>query len=214
MVVISIMAIMSVTVVVSFNGLAEKIRVKETAGVIKDLIKQLELEVLNDDYQQNIIHFESDFLVVKSQAKGSNLTLNYEGMSPDGCEVNAVGLSVSDVEGEVELHRNDDKGNPLEVTTLSEQELHCVEFQSSKKLEWAFQLKSESDTSNVIRLIHFNLNRYNLKHTVQIESGNEYELVIEAPYAKEHFLLDNEKFLDAVILTVTDGQETENVQLQ
>ncbi len=200
MVVVAIIAIMATTVSIGFSSFGNTVRVQESAGIIKDTINQLKLETIRKDYMKNTIQFDTNYLIVESEVEGANLDLEWTG---DCLNIDNTGAS-----NPVLLAQRDQYGNNLNLYTYDIDETECknVDFETSEEKEWQYQLFYENSYSNIIRFIHFNVNRNALRDLVIIED-NDYSLSIEAPYAKETFYASGTIETGPVTLTVRDEDE-------
>ena len=176
-VVVSIIAIMSVSTVVGFRHMGEGLRKQETKGIISDLIKRTELEILRGDYQKSTINFLEEFLVINEDLGDQNIELTL-GSTCD------VGYNIqSNIPGT--LYKKDIDGNVLDAGFITGTNPKCIEFSESEEREWQFQVITPSQYSNILRFVHFNVNRENLNNPVLIKDLTDEKLTIEAPYAKK-----------------------------
>jgi len=189
LVVVAIMGIIAVSVVIGFNSFGNTIRVRETAGVLTDTIKKLELETIRRDYKKNTVHFETDYLVVESEVEGQTGKENFslEWIKDGNCAADEE-LKINNTSSStVYLAQRDQYGNNMEISSFPSNESKCINFSTSDEIEWQFQLFQGSELSKVIRFIHFNVRRGITIDPVTITSGNGYILEISAPYAKKVF---------------------------
>jgi prepilin-type N-terminal cleavage/methylation domain-containing protein len=219
MVVVAIMAIMASGVVIGFGSFEKTVRVRETAGVITDTIKNLELEMVRRDYVKQTVHFKKNYLVSEAEPENKALSLTYVGASPS-CAADEERLTAENSTGlsPIYLAQRDALGNNLKIDVIpaSTNKSVCVKFLNSKETEWDYQLFKGSDVSQTVRFIHFNIRRgEDVSQLATITSGNNYKLQISAPYADKEFY--NGVTLEAgeVKLTVenSDGQK-EDIILQ
>ncbi len=198
--VVAIIGIMSVATTVGFGTLRETLVLNETAGVIQDLVKRAELEVLRGDYEKVTIHFNEHYLVIDQEVEGATLSLSY---APDILNTPAGSLTKKARTGEILSIDTVDGILPIDVSS----------FEAAAQQEWEYTLQSGSDTSNVIRLTHFNINRedQNLRLTVD-QTGGPYTLEIEAPYAKKIYT-ENSTVVNGFTITLDDGENTKDLTL-
>lgn len=217
MVVVAIIAIMASSVVIGFGSFERTVRVRETAGVITDTLKKLELDMIRRDYARQTIHFEKDYLVSEAEAENqaSFFSLDRSGNPcPDGEELEATNTSGSPIY----LAQRDAEGNNLEISIIpisaTPKEV-CVKFMDSEEAEWNYQLFKGSEVSQTIRFIHFNIRRDDDSSTRAVITDNNYTLQITAPYAAKEFY-DNGILTDGpVLLTVKNNDDQhETVTLQ
>lgn len=203
LVVISIVAILSISSIVGFGYLGDILKAREATGVISDLIKQEELKVLRGDLEKAIIHFLPDYVVIEEEPEGANLDLvlgNDTGCT-DGHNINYANngnLTQKDGEGVVMQIKS--------VTSGSE----CIKFKNSEEeIEWNYQLVDGNQFSNIVRFVHFNLKREDPSNLISIIEGDGSRVEIAAPYGKKQ-IYDDTGLVDSVKLTVED--ENKNSQ--
>lgn len=210
-IVIAIIAIMSTTAVVSFGSFDQTLKVKETGEVIQDTVKRLELEVSRGQYFKNRLVFEKDFLAVESQEENAILPLNYLGLGEGSCNADEIALEIGEGEAPVYLRKIEENGNDLEIKVEKFNKTTCIkDFMMAKEREWGYQLFTENQKSNIIRLIHFNLNRSNLMDPIRIESGTEYTLELKSPYGKKQIYkgqVEDEGPIELVLANEVGAQE-------
>ena len=208
MVTVAIISVMAASVVIGFNGFGATVRLQETAGVITDTVKKLELETVRRDYLTNFVRFETDYLVVESEAKNQTLAvLDYVGVDGTGeCATGEAELKVNNSESfGINLAQRDEYGNNINLSHIpaGDTETICADFSSSEETEWQYQAFGDGKVSQVIRLIHFNIRRDSLTEPVQI-SDNDYTLEITAPYAKKIYK-DGTSEINEITLELTSG---------
>jgi|GEM_PF-2680259 len=218
MVVVAIMAIMASGVVIGFGSFEKTVRVRETAGVITDTVKNLELEMIRRDYTKQTVHFEENYLVSEAEVENQVLALKWVGPggscgADEQLEADNMGSSTP-----VYLAQRDQYGNNLKITVIpaSTKLTVCVPFLTSEQTEWNYQLFRGSEVSQAVRFIHFNIRRgEDSSQLVTINAGNNYTLQITAPYATKEFYDGSALETGEVKLTVgnVDGQ-TEDIILQ
>ena len=174
-VVVAIIAIMSVSSVVGFRYMGEGLRKQETKGIISDLIKRTELEILRGDYSKSTINFLEDFLVIDGDLGDQEIVLTLDDNCTNGYQIK------SDMPGT--LYKKDIDGNVLDAGFISGNT--CIEFNESEEREWQLQVITTDSHSNILRFVHFNVNRENLNNPILIKDGADAKLEIEAPYAKK-----------------------------
>ncbi len=210
MVVVVILALLSTAAVVGFGGAKESIQIEETAKVIQDRLKQLELEAINGEYESHLIHFQPELLVVDSRPSSNSLTLSYLGFGLEGCEENETTLSF-ETDQQVNLILQDQKGQNLELLPFKTDTTYCAPMMDDQSLSWQYQLQSNGAFSNRIRFLHFNLDRDGSHAPVQISSGTDLQLKIEAPYGKKTFYKLGEIYQGDASLTLTHPAGIEEV---
>jgi prepilin-type N-terminal cleavage/methylation domain-containing protein len=170
-VVISIIAIVSVSGVVGFRQMGDTLRTREAKGIIEDTIKKIELEILKEDYKKSTIHFMSDYLVIVSEPKDATLSLTFN--FPNNIDYDAGNLI-----------KTDGDGGRLEIKTVTAGNENITDFGNSAETEWQYQLSSGGGVSDVIRFVHFNINREN-PSGITLSGGEGRTVAIEAPYVKK-----------------------------
>jgi len=179
--------------------MGDTLRMREAKGIITDTIKKAELEILKEDYQKSTIHFLENYLVVISEPEGNNLELTLGSPCPEGHNIQ-FGSSG-------DLIKKDGEGSTLSAKTVVSGTDECVEFAGSSETEWQYQVISNGDLSDIIRFIHFNINRTN-PSGITISSGVGANMAIEAPYAK--------KILSTtpIELTISSGESITDLTIQ
>lgn len=216
MVVVAIMGIMASSVVIGFSSFEMTVRVRETAGVITDTIKNLELEMIRRDYAKQTIHFEKDYLVSEAEAGGQtgSFSLDRNGVSCSGGEELKATNGLTSA---IYLAQRDAEGNNLNITVIPSGPATtvCVPFLNSEETEWDYQLFKGSEVSRTIRFLHFNIRRgEDVSQLVAITDGNDYTLQITAPYADKEFYDGVTLETGEVKLTVGNGDSKEEIILQ
>lgn len=219
MVVVAIIAIMASSVVIGFNSFGETVRTRETAGVITDTIKNLELEMVRREFVKQTVHFEPDYLVVEAQVENQDPDMTLEWKGPNGgCEELEITNPVPGTP--VYLAQRDAYDNNIQIDAITDPtKTVCADFADSEETEWRYQLFNGSDRSEIIRFLHFNIRRGNSADYAHIASGTDYTLEITAPYAsKEIFKIDPDtKEKDPVTqadITIQNGGDPVDITLQ
>jgi len=180
-VVVAIISIMSVSTVVGFRYMGEGLRKQETKGIISDLIKRTELEILKGDYEKSTIHFLEEFFVIDGEVYDQDQALAITTTCTNGHSIQ------SNMAGT--LYKKGVDGNLLEAGSILADTDRCIEFNNSDEREWQFQVVTDSDHSNILRFVHFNVNRDSSADPVLIKNAKIIspfdKLIIEAPYAKK-----------------------------
>lgn len=212
MVTVAIVAIMASSVVIGFNSFGETVRTRETAGVITDTLKNLELETIRRDYKSQLIHFKPDYLVVEVQVENQNpdMTLTWNGRNGN-CEELDIANDTGSV---VYLTQRDQNGNNMQIQAYPGNDTICVDFLDSEETEWQYQLFKGGDRSQIIRLIHFNIRRDNSSEKPAIQPPHPYSLKITAPYASKEFYKNDDPWTGSVELELQDGGEPVTITLQ
>ena len=193
----SIIGVMSGVAVVGFSALADGAEIKGTVGLLEDRLDLFQLEVMNELYEKNTIHFWPDYLMVESEVLNPSLELFVKGVGEYPCESDTARLSATVKDGPVFLTKKEGNGSSLESFLLSENETFCVDFASSEDLEWQYQLSSGSERSNVIRFAHFNGDRSDLSDPIKLLSEDEIKIEFKSPYGQKN-LYKNDLLLEEV----------------
>lgn len=218
MVVVAIVGIMASSVVIGFNSFGETVRTKETAGVITDLIKRLELEMIRRDYTKQTVHFEEDYLAVEAHVEGevSDTSFSLKWLGTGGsCSPDEEVLEIENKQPTpVYLAKRDQYGNNLEIQPISPgpPEYECVDFLNSEETEWQYQVFSGSQGSQIIRFLHFNIRRDSGNQPAL--NSNNYTLEISAPYASKEIYDGATLETGPVTLTLQNGGDPEIITLQ
>jgi len=212
MVTVAIIAIMASTVVIGFGSFEKTVRTQETAGVISDTIKNLELEMIRRDFVKQTVNFEANYLVIEAEVENQTLDLkwNREGSCGDDEELeitNPSGLPVY-------LAQRDKYGNNMQIDAITTtSDTVCVDFLGSDETEWRYQLFSGSDRSQTIRFVHFNIKRDGNPDNPAIQP-NSYTLKITAPYGSKEFYNSGSLITNPVALLVQNGGNPVTLTLQ
>jgi prepilin-type N-terminal cleavage/methylation domain-containing protein len=191
LVVVAIISIFSVSAVVGFGYLGDILRAREITGYIADVIKQEELKVLRGDFVESNVHFYPHFLIVTEKPEDAQLALAlvYDG----DCASEEGKISFG---SDANLIKKNGDGEVLDIISVSNGDYQCVEFVPSDETEWSFQLSDAGKVSNIIRFIHFNLDRENWSANPLslFEDSNKYpnsldslrsRVEIKAPYSQK-----------------------------
>lgn len=218
MVTIAIISIMAGSVVVGFSSFGQTVRVRETAGVISDTVKNLELEMIRREYDKQIVHFEEDFLVIEARPEGQSLKLNWMGMGGGSCDddMGRIEVDNSGSPDTIFLAKRDQYGNNLEIVPIGAgmAEDRCVDFYESEETAETYQLFKGSDRSQAIRFIHFNIRRGDLSSNAQVTAGNNYTLELNAPYAAKQYYDGGIPANGTIQLTLSTQDSNETITLQ
>ena len=210
-VVIGILTIMGSSTVIGFGALGKSLKVGELSGMIADVIKKAELEVLGDEYAKTIIYFERDYLVMISQPKEKALSLVWEGQG-GGCGLGEERLTSTS--GGNLTKRNAD-GATMDAFTITPPLALCEDFPvSGGDREWQYLIKDGGDISETVRFVHFNIVS-SLADAFYIDE-NDYRLEISAPYASKKLYDGGELSSSAASLTIHDSNDSvsANIELQ
>ncbi|PIZ72026.1 hypothetical protein COY07_03860 [Candidatus Peregrinibacteria bacterium CG_4_10_14_0_2_um_filter_43_11] len=203
-VVVGIIAIFSASSFVGFALFGENMRAKEVSGVISDLVKRSELEVLRGDYQAIKIHFLENYLVLEKTPASADLSLDLSGT----CTLDSAEGYNLDTTDSGTLLKKDESGRLIEVTTLPAFPSLCVNFEGSRESDWAYQLTGGDQVSPILQFSHFNINRDHLNTLFSLDlNGKTVDLTIEAPYAKRSLYIDDVLSADSVTLPVKKNGE-------
>ena len=198
-VVISIIAVLSVGAYVGFRGTGDTLLAREAAGIVQDTVKITEMEILKDDYEKSTIYFLEDYLVIISEPEGKSLELTLDNSCTDGHNIS--------FSSDGNLTKKDSNGNLIESKSVSSGESECVAFKNSEQIGWNYQLSSAGEVSDVIRFLHFNVDREK-ETNIKITSNEGKYMSIEAPYSKKTLSVS------PINLTVSAGEATENITIQ
>ena len=213
MVTVAIIAIMASSVVIGFNSFGDTVRTQETAGVITDTIKNLELEMIRRDYVKQTVNFDADYLVIEAEVENQTLELTWN--EQGGCAADEEELGITNETGSpIYLAQRDEYGNNMQIEPKTETGTVCVAFKDSEDTEWQYQLFNGGDRSQIIRFKHFNVRRGSQFDPVQIVSGTDYSLEITAPYASKTFLDSGAPTSDTATLQVQNGGDPVTITLQ
>jgi len=215
MVTIAIISIMAGTVTIGFGSFIQTVRLQQTKGVITDTISNLTPEILRDEYQKQTVHFDEDYLVIEAEVENQSLSLKWNGEGACGTGKEELEIDNTGPSNHVHFAKKDKYENNIDIISIAPliSEIICVDFIDSEKTEWQYQLFRDSDVSQVIRLIHFNIRR-NDADTVKITNGNNFTFEISAPYATEKFYDNGNQTTGTVALTIENEGGLEIITLQ
>lgn len=186
LVVVTIVAILSVSSIVGFSYLGDILRAREVTGLISDVIKQEELKILRGDFGNSTIYFKADYLIVDENPEDADLQIELKNV----CGADNKGYEIQfDQDGN--LTKRDEEGQIVQIKNVTATASECIEFFNSPETEWNYQLNSNGEFSNTIRFIHFNLQRDNLVNLISIIQNAGAKLEILAPYGKKKIYLLN-----------------------
>lgn len=212
LVVISIVAILSISSVVGFGQLGDMLKTRQATGLLADIIKQEELKVLRGDFEKVIVHFLENYVVIEAYAEDEPYELT-TGASCIGGNYN-LNLPMSG-----NLTQKDGDGAIIKIETITTPpDIKCIGFYDSEETEWDYQFTGDDGTSNVVRFIHFNIQRDSQAEplSIRMHAGSRVEIL--APYGKKK-VYDEQGNLrddpnDPVILTLGNPDSTSDLTLQ
>lgn len=200
MIVVAILAIMASGVTVGLNGFGKTVHVRETAGVIQDIIRELELETVKKDYLKSTIHFKTDYLVVESELEGATLPIELN---------NSDCIQADDEAPEIVfLNSRNREGNAIQAHFFLSNDPYCPgNFASSGQLHREYQLIDQNgNVSDVIRWIDFNLNQDPGSEAVAIRD-NDYIVEVSASYGSKRIYNDSDKVPEATLTLESEDYE-------
>ena len=196
LVVVTIVAVLSISSLVGFGYLGDTLKAREVTGFLADLIKQEELKVLRGDFDKAVVHFLPDFVVIDEQPDEYEFELELGG----SCGIDGYYLIVSS-SGNLTLKDENEEIMELETVAAG---TYCIEPIDSPELEWVYYLSSRDSSSNTIRFIHFNLRRESISNPVSIVVGTDSRVEISSPYGKKRFYDAAGGLVKTLDLTVRD----------
>jgi len=195
---VAIIAVLSVSSVVGFAHLGDVLKAREITGFIADTIQQEELKVLRGDFDESVIYFLPDYLVVEHKVSGASIPLIFnQAVCDDDYEI-----SFSDSGN---LTQRDEEGAIIRIESVIPPS-KCIYFKGSEDIEWGYQLTNGNQFSDIIRFVHFNLQRENLVNPIAITEGQGSSVRIKAPYAKKTIYDPAGNVAGWVDLTVADQE--------
>ena len=209
LVVVSIIAVLSVSSIVGFGHLGDTLRAREVTGLLSDLIKQEGLKVLRGDFETVTINFLADYVVIEEQEEGASMKLALGLACEDG------GYKISWVNSGNLIQKDEDGAIIRIKSVLPEDPPECIDFKGAEEIEWNYQLTDGDRFSNIVRFAHFNLQRENLDNPIFItsavdpaleiipSSGEDSRIEITAPYGKKRIYYDD-KPVESVDITAED----------
>lgn len=206
LVVVSIVAVMSISSVVGFGYLGDILKAREVTSFLNDLVKQEELKVLRGDFDKAVIHFLPNFVAIEEGDDQSNpLLLKIGSSCIDGYNIDYQDGNLTQKNGEGEVIR------VSSVSAASE----CIDFVNSEDVEWNYQLSNGDLSSNVVRFIHFNLSREDAdRNPISIITGANSRMEILAPYGKKYiYYYNSDTLVESLLLTVEDSDQNSSDSL-
>ena len=137
MVVITIIAVMTIGAVVGFRGTGDTLVVRQAAGIIEDTIKIAEMEVMNDEYESNEIHFLPEYIAIVSEVEGSSLDLS----------IGVINELIAGDEGNLVI--SDKEGNPIGTQPVEIGPI-MADFSMGMDLERQYQLSERTETDQTL----------------------------------------------------------------
>lgn len=184
LVVVSIVAILSVSSVIGFGSLGETLRARESAGFISDTVKQEELKVLRGDFEKAVIHFLKDYMVIEEWPTGATEDLKFLEVT---CATGDYQIEFATT-ASGNLTQKDGDGVVLEVKPVVAPNVPvCPSFKTSHDVEWNYQLANADRSSAIVRFVHFNLQRDGIQEGLSLKSGDRSKVEIFAPYGRKRF---------------------------
>lgn len=177
---VAIIATLSVSSFAGFGYLGDILRAKETAGILQDTVKQEELKILRGDFTDATINFLENYMVIEEGVDGATLDLNFDGKCtpPPDYKIN---FSTS-----ANLIKKDQDGKILEIKSVTVGTECIDDFDTSEDTGWSYQLVSSNNFSDIIRFVHFNINRGSITNSIKVIEGNGTKIEIKAPYGKKY----------------------------
>lgn len=187
MVVVVMIAVLSFAAVVGFGRLGEVLKVREVSSLIRDVVGQEELKILRGELNRSTVYLLEDYMIIDESGMNDRLSISIIDTVTDCDE---TGL-LFDSDSDADLTQMDDEGNVIDSKRVLEDSELCVYFNTSEEVEWAYQLSNQNEVSNIIRFVHYNLNRDRVHVPVQVSFGAGHAVRLEAPYGKRLFLDDS-----------------------
>jgi prepilin-type N-terminal cleavage/methylation domain-containing protein len=203
LVVVSIVAILSVSSVIGFGHLGNTLKAKEAAGFISDVVKQEELKILRGDFDKAVIHFLPSYLVIEEWPTEAVETLSLG----SACALSSTDYQITYSAGN--LTQKDGEGEVIQVRPVTASS-ECIYFKASEDLEWNYQLVSGEQSSATFRFAHFNLQRDSDPGNLSILGNVGARVEIRAPYGRKGYFKNDGKSADSLIIDV--GNVDENVR--
>lgn len=217
LVVVSIIAILSISSIVGFGYLGDMLKARQATGLLADIVKQEELKVLRGDFDKVVVHFFKNYLVLESYVGDEAYKLT-KGVTD--CSADDVNLELP---GDGNLTQKDEDGGIIKIETVvapppPPSTYKCAEFYGSEETEWNYQFTGDNGISNQVRFVHFNIQRESVSSplSISIHAGSRVEIL--APYGKKKVYDENGDLRDdpndPVILTLGNDGSTNDLTLQ
>ncbi len=205
---VAIIAVFSVSSVVGFAYLEDVLKAREVTGLIADTLSQEELKVLRGDFKEAVVHFLPDYLVIEEKPEDASLSLDFNQTSCNG------DYQIEFTEGDNLIQRDGD-GAILRIENASSTS-RCIYFNEAEGTERRYQLTSDDDFSDIIRFVHFNLQREDLTNPIRLTSGAGAIVHISAPYGKKTLYDADGDAADLLEITAEteDGRSTDTLTIR
>jgi prepilin-type N-terminal cleavage/methylation domain-containing protein len=203
LVVVAIVAVMAVSTIVGFGYLEDILRAREITGLMSDVIKQEELKVLRGDFKNVTIHFLQDYMVIEETPREASFELTLD-KTLCGTENEDYKIQFTQSGN---LTKKDGDGAIIKIESATPPS-KCIEFKDSEDIEWNYQLTDGNKFSNVIRFVHFNIQRESLGNPIFISEGAGSQIQIKAPYAKKDIYDDTGNLVGWTEITAKDENDS------
>lgn len=203
---IAIIATLSVSSFVGFGYLGDILRAKETTGVLRDTVKQEELKVLRGDFTASTINFLKDYMVIEEGVEGATLGLSFDGECPNGHKITS--------DTDASLAKRDQDGKSLGIKSITKGTECITNFIDSEETAWSYQLTSPNGFSDIIRFVHFNINRESKTNPIAVTSSVGAKIEIKSPYGKKYVYDEKGVLTNKVELVIKNSNSEESFTLQ
>jgi len=192
MVVIAIIAIMSVSATVGIGVLKEVLAPRHAASFIQDLIKETEMALMREEYDEATAYLTGgrDYLVIAAKSRDAAFNLSWN---------NAAGCLTAPASGE--LKKESERG-AAEMFSVEKAETVCPVFAGAGDMEWRYRLVSAGKVSPVVRYARFNTDR---PSSIFLAAGTDAEIVMTGRHAIRR-LYDHGNSVNKLTLTLTDNE--------
>ena len=161
-----------------------------------------------------IIHFQPDYIVMEEHEKFNEDDLMTIVLEPDNpiCANDGALIVLSDSGN---LTQKDENEELLELEAAGAG-AQCINFMESSEIEWNFKLTSGNESSNTLRLIHFNVKREDSGSLLHISTGSGARIEISAPYGKQRIYYDTGALVNTLDITVQneDGDSLNTITIR
>lgn len=201
MVTVVIIAVISAGTYVGFQGFREAIVLEESAEIVQDILADLELEIVREEFKDITVYFEEDYLVIISEPENYTLDLQ-PSCSNEGVVANNIG----------ELRKkNEDYSLISKNMAMGDED--CGDFLDSEDYKWEYQLFKSGDKSPSIRYVRYNVN-WESTANLSMGAGDGSYMLIEGPYIAKSYYDSSDVMQTELTLTLTDGNNNEDIILK
>ncbi|QQR83367.1 prepilin-type N-terminal cleavage/methylation domain-containing protein [Candidatus Peregrinibacteria bacterium] len=170
LVVMAIIGILYTTTTLGLRGFGDQLNLEEVGHFLTALVGQQQLRLLNETIDQIVIEFQPDYLILSEHA-ASPLQWSVLGVCPEGHLLSLSTAAGGAPPADTVVLRRNEKGQTFNETLVG-QTLCVSKFTSSTDRLWELQAIAGTETSDLVRLMHFNVDRRSRLGRIQILNAN------------------------------------------